>query len=68
MNLSRFLKRLMHGDAAGRGGAVSLRNVVVWLFIAIVALFLTHPAGGPYGALDGPVPWPAELGLDNIVS
>jgi len=45
--------------------AASLRNIVVWLFIALVAAFLTHPAGEPRSALDSPVPWPAELGLDS---
>jgi hypothetical protein len=38
-----------------------LRNIIVWLFIALVALFLTHPAR-PASAFDAPVPWPAELG------
>jgi len=65
VKLSRFLKRLVAGDEAGAGSPASLRNVIVWLFIALVALFLTHPSGGPYSATDTPVPWPAELGLDN---
>jgi len=47
------------------GTAVSPRNVVVWLFIALVAAFLTQPSGGPRSRFDAPVPWPAELGLDN---
>ena len=44
--------------------AASLRNIVVWVFIALVAAFLTHPAGEPR-ASEAPVPWPAELGLDS---
>jgi hypothetical protein len=44
--------------------AASLRNIIVWVFIALVAAFLTHPAGDARG-LDTPVPWPAELGLDS---
>ena len=62
--LSRYLKRLISGDEVTGGNAASLRNIVVWVFIALVAAFLTHPSG-PRGALDTPVPWPAELGLDN---
>jgi hypothetical protein len=45
------------------GNAASLRNIVVWVFIALVAAFLTHPSDDPHTAT--PVPWPAELGLDN---
>ena len=41
--ISRFFKRLIAGDDASNGNAASLRNVIVWLFIALVALFLTHP-------------------------
>jgi hypothetical protein len=43
--------------------AASLRNIIVWVFIALVAAFLTHPSDDPRAAT--PVPWPAELGLDN---
>jgi len=42
---------------------VALRNVVVWLFIALVALFLTNPSGEPHSFFDKPLPMPAELGL-----
>ena len=63
--LSRYLKRLISGDEVMGGTAVSPRNVVVWLFIALVAAFLTQPSGGPRSRFDAPVPWPAELGLDN---
>ena len=63
--LSRYLKRLISGDEVTDGTPASLRNVIVWLFIALVAAFLTHPSGGPRSALDAPVPWPAELGLEN---
>jgi len=64
VNVSRFLKRLIAGDHVVGSPAASLRNVVVWLFIALVALFLTHPSS-PASAFDTPVPWPAELGLDG---
>jgi hypothetical protein len=50
-NLSRFVRRLVFGDRVVGSTATSLRNVVAWLFIALV--------------LDAPVPWPAELGLDG---
>ena len=63
--LSRYLKRLISGDEVMGGNAASLRNIIVWVFIALVAAFLTHPSGEPRSALDVPVPWPAELGLDN---
>jgi hypothetical protein len=62
--LSRYLKRLISGDEVTGGNAASLRNIIVWAFIALVAAFLTHPSE-PRSALDAPVPWPAELGLDN---
>src|SRR5690349_9155156 len=45
--LSRYLKRLISGDEVVGGNAASLRNVIVWVFIALVAAFLTHPSGGP---------------------
>jgi len=64
VNVSKFLKRLIAGDHVVGSQAASLRNVVVWLFIALVALFLTHPSS-PVSAFDAPVPWPAELGLDG---
>lgn len=68
MTISRFLQRLLAGDNAARRRAPSLRNVVVWLYIAAVAVFLTHPSGGPAGAPEMTVPWPAELGLDGSSS
>jgi hypothetical protein len=60
--LSKYLKRLISGDDVMGGNAASLRNIVVWVFIALVAAFLTHPSEPRNEA---PVPWPAELGLDN---
>jgi hypothetical protein len=64
VNVTRFLKRLIAGDHVVGSPAASLRNIIVWLFIALVALFLTHPAS-PSSKFDAPVPWPAELGLDS---
>jgi hypothetical protein len=63
--LSRYLKRLISGDEVRGGNATSLRNIVVWVFIALVAAFLTQPAGDARSRFDAPVPWPAELGLDH---
>jgi hypothetical protein len=40
---------------------LSLRNVIVWLFIALVALFLTNPGGEPRSIFDKPVPIPADV-------
>ena len=65
MSISNFFRRLLAGDRAAAGTAASLRNVIVWVFIALVAAFLTQPAGAPASAFDAPVPWPAELGVDN---
>lgn len=64
MNFSRLFKRLIAGDQV-TDRAASLRNVIVWVFIALVALFLTQPSGGPGSAFDAPVPWPLELGVDG---
>jgi hypothetical protein len=64
VNVSRFLKRLIAGDHVVGTAAPSLRSVIVWLFIALVALFLTHPSS-PGSVFDAPVPWPAELGIDS---
>ncbi|MGI4720530.1 MAG: hypothetical protein ACRYGO_05560 [Janthinobacterium lividum] len=61
MKLSNFLKRLIYGDNATDGGAANLRNVIVWAFIALVALFLT--SGEPVSFFDKPIPLPAELNL-----
>jgi hypothetical protein len=67
-NISNFFKRLIGGDSAVGSSAASLRNIIVWVFIALVAMFLTNPSGGPFSASDTPVPWPAELhGLDNTI-
>jgi hypothetical protein len=63
VKLSRVLKRLIAGDNAVDGGAAAFRNVIVWLFIAIVATFLTKPAGEPSSFFDKPLPMPAEMGL-----
>ena len=67
LSISRFFRRLVSGDHAARVRITSLRSVVAWIFIALVALFLTHPAGGPPGAPELQVPWPAELGLDGAL-
>jgi hypothetical protein len=65
VNISRYLKRLVLGDHAASDHAASLRSIIVWVFIALVAVFLTQPSAGPLSASDTPVPWPAELGLDG---
>ncbi len=67
MKISNFLRRLIAGDKAVEGTTLSLRHVIVWLFIAVVALFLTHPAGEQRSLFEHPLPMPAELGLDGMV-
>lgn len=58
MSIARLIKLLI-------GGALPLRNLIAWIFIALVALFLTHPSDGPFSATGMQVPWPAELGLND---
>ncbi|MCD2518076.1 hypothetical protein LQ564_17335 [Massilia sp. G4R7] len=65
MKISNFLKRLIHGDNATDGGAANLRNIIVWAFIALVALFMTTPSGEPVSFFDKPIPMPAELNLGS---
>jgi hypothetical protein len=61
--LTHIFKRLIVGDNAVEGDAAALRNVIVWLFIALVALFLTKPAGEPPSIFEKPLPMPQEMGL-----
>ena len=61
VKITNFLKRLIYGDNATDGGAANMRNIIVWAFIALVALFLTHPEQVSF--FDKPIPLPAELGL-----
>lgn len=65
MMISRILKRLLAGDNALKDNAALLGRIVGWLFIALVALFMTQPSGGPFSAPGMQVPWPAELGLNG---
>lgn len=64
VKITNFLKRLVYGDNAMDGSAATLRNIVVWAFIALVALFLTQPSGEPMSLFDKPIPLPPELGLE----
>jgi cytochrome b len=63
-NITRFLKRLIQGDHATEGGAASMHSIIVWAFIALVAVFLTQPMPHePASYVEQPIPLPAELGL-----
>lgn len=42
-------------------GSAAFRGSAAWLFIALVALFLTHPTAQQHSVFDGPLPLPAEL-------
>lgn len=64
MNISRYLRRIIAGDKVVVGGGMTLRNVIVWLFIAVVALFLTKPSAAPHSVFKKPLPLPAELHLE----
>jgi hypothetical protein len=63
MDISRYIRRIIAGDKVVAGSPISLRSVIVWLFIALVALFLTNPSAEPHSAFSKPIPMPAELGL-----
>lgn len=60
MTRSRFFRRLIAGDKPVERGAASMRNAIVWIFITLVALFLTEQ----HSLFDGPVPLPPELALE----
>ena len=60
MKLSTLFRRLIDSDLAP-GAATRLRQVIAWAFIALVALFLTHPTAEQQSVFDGPLPLPAEL-------
>lgn len=64
MKISNFFKRLIQGDNAMDNSVGGLRTLVVWVFIALVALFLTQPSGEPASRFDKPIVLPAELGLE----
>jgi hypothetical protein len=65
VKITNFFKRLVFGDNAIDGNASAFRTLVVWAFIALVALFLTHPSGEPISFFDKPIPLPPELGLEQ---
>lgn len=58
MSIARLIKLLI-------GGGAPLHKLIAWVFIALVALFLTQPSDGPFSATGLQVPWPAELGLND---
>jgi hypothetical protein len=64
MNFANFCRRVIIGDQAVSGGASGQRTGAAWLFIALVALFLTHPDAEPRSYFDRPLPLPAELNLE----
>jgi hypothetical protein len=64
VKISRYLRRIIAGDKVVAGNGITLRNVIVWLFIALVALFLTKPSSEPHSVFSKPLPLPAELHLE----
>jgi hypothetical protein len=62
MNLANFCRRVIIGDQVVAPGA---STGFPWLFIALVALFLTHPDAEPRSHFDRPLPLPAELNLER---
>ena len=65
VKITNFFKRLVFGDNALEGRAAALRGIVVWAFIALVALFATQPSGEQASLFDKPIPLPPELGLEQ---
>jgi hypothetical protein len=61
VKISRYLRRIIAGDKVVAENMLTMRNVIVWLFIALVALFLTNPGGEPRSIFDKPVPIPADV-------
>jgi hypothetical protein len=64
MDFAEFCSRAIVGDQAVAGGAIAPCSGAVWLFIALVAMFLTQPGGEPRSHFDRPLPLPAELNLE----
>jgi len=64
VNMLSFFKRIIAGDKTIEAAIMTRRHVIVWVFIAVVALFLTHPSSEPQSRFDRPLPLPAELGLE----
>jgi hypothetical protein len=58
VKISRYLRRIIAGDKVVAASVLTQRNVIVWLFIALVALFLTHPVGEPRSNFDKRLPMP----------
>jgi hypothetical protein len=69
VKISKYLRRIIAGDKVVADSVLTLRNVIVWLFIVLVALFLTNPGGEPRSIFDKPVPMPpgveANAGLGH---
>jgi hypothetical protein len=60
MKLSTLFRRRIDGKLAP-AAAATLRQLITWAFIALVALFLTHPTAEEQSVFEGPLPLPAEL-------
>lgn len=48
MDVAHLWRRLLVGDQAVTRGIIARHRGAVWLFIVLVALFLTQPADYPY--------------------
>jgi hypothetical protein len=66
VKISRYLRRLIAGDKV-LAGTAKQRNLIVWVFIALVALFLTKPGGEPRSMYERPLPMPAGVPAPGIV-
>jgi hypothetical protein len=65
MNFASFCRRVIVGDQAVARGSSAQRRGGAWLFIALVALFLTQPDDEPRSRFDRPLPLPAELNVEE---
>lgn len=66
VRMSRVLQRLIVGDRAVQARVLPSWHAIVWVFIALVALFLTHPAGDPPSRFSAPVPMPPDLRSETL--
>jgi hypothetical protein len=66
VKISRYLRRIIAGDRVVGESVLTLRNLVAWLFIALVALFLTNPGGEPRSIFDKPVPMPPGVEAHGV--
>ena len=66
VRMSRVFQRLLIGDRAVQARVLPSWQVIVWAFIAPVAVFLTQPAADPPSLFTAPLPMPPDLHGDAL--